>query len=123
MYQIRQYLDYIENERENNKFLPYLIGFESKYKLGEIIIPDILGFTSKTRTDLKEKYTPFIIFLVKKFLNFSESDFLYISIETLNNILPILINDLIIYYFPIDKIQKVLNSFLNVKESCKNRYV
>ena len=115
MYQIRQYLDYIENERENNKFLPYLIGFESKYKLGEIIIPDILGFTSKTRTDLKEKYTPFIIFMVKRFLNFSDSDFLYISIDTLLSSIDKMVFELIIS----DKISIDLCEYYNREPKMK----
>lgn len=95
MFQIRQYLDYIESEKENNKLLPYLIGFESRYKLGEIVIPDILGFSSRERLELKEKYMYFIIFLVKRFLDFSEEDFLFVSIDTLYDVLPKMVAELV----------------------------
>lgn len=87
MYQIRQYLDYIEvNKESNNQFLPYLIGFESRYKMGEVIIPDILGFTIKNRPELKEKYMDFIFMMVKQFLG--DLGYLYISIDTLKDYLP-----------------------------------
>lgn len=82
MYQIRQYLDYIEvNKNSNNQFLPYLIGFESRYKIGEVTIPDIIGFTSKNRPEIRDQYMWFIFMMVKQFLG--DLGYLYVSIETL----------------------------------------
>ena len=82
MYQIREYLDYIEvNKNSNNQFLPYLIGFESRYKIGEVVIPDIIGFTSKNRPEIRDQYMWFIFMMVKQFLG--DLGYLYISIETL----------------------------------------
>ena len=97
MFQIRQYLDYIEvnkeNKESNNDFLPYLFGFESRYKMGEVIIPDILGFSKKNRPELKEKYMDFIFMLVKQFLG--DLGYLYLSINTLRDYLPKKIDELI----------------------------
>jgi hypothetical protein len=94
MFQIRQYLDYIEaNNESNNKFLPYLFGFESRYKMGEVIIPDILGFTKKNRPELKEKYMDFIFILVTQFLG--NLGYLYLSIKKLKDYLPKKIEELI----------------------------
>jgi len=95
MYQIREYLDYIEvNKNSNNQFLPYLIGFESRYKIGEIVIPDIIGFTIKNRPEIRDQYMWFIFMMVKQFLG--DLGYLYVSIETLYDHLvkeiPILIN-------------------------------
>jgi hypothetical protein len=82
MYQIREYLDYIEvNKNSNNQFLPYLIGFESRYKIGEITIPDIIGFTVKNRPEIRDQYMGFIFMMVKQFLG--DLGYLYISIDTL----------------------------------------
>ena len=82
MYQIRQYLDYIEvNRNSNNQFLPYLIGFESRYKMGEVVIPDIIGFTSRNRPEIRDQYMWFIFMMVKQFLG--DLGYLYISIDTL----------------------------------------
>jgi len=82
MYQIRQYLDYIEvNKNSNNQFLPYLIGFESRYKIGEVTIPDIIGFTSKNRPEIRDQYMGFIFMMVKQFLG--DLGYLYESIDTL----------------------------------------
>ena len=95
MYQIREYLDYIEvNKNSNNQFLPYLIGFESRYKIGEITIPDIIGFTIKNRPEIRDQYMWFIFMMVKQFLG--DLGYLYKSIETLYEYLvkkiPILID-------------------------------
>jgi hypothetical protein len=82
MYQIREYLDYIEvNKNSNNQFLPYLIGFESRYKIGEIVIPDIIGFTIKNRPEIRDQYMWFIFMMVKQFLG--DLGYLYESIDTL----------------------------------------
>jgi hypothetical protein len=82
MYQIREYLDYIEvNKNSNNQFLPYLIGFESRYKIGEIVIPDIIGFTIKNRPEIRDQYMWFIFMMVKQFLG--DLGYLYVSIDTL----------------------------------------
>jgi hypothetical protein len=82
MYQIREYLDYIEvNKNSNNQFLPYLIGFESRYKIGEITIPDIIGFTVKNRPEIRDQYMWFIFMMVKQFLG--DLGYLYGSIDTL----------------------------------------
>jgi hypothetical protein len=82
MYQIREYLDYIEvNKNSNNQFLPYLIGFESRYKIGEIVIPDIIGFTIKNRPEIRDQYMWFIFMMVKQFLG--DLGYLYLSINTL----------------------------------------
>jgi hypothetical protein len=82
MYQIRQYLDYIEvNKNSNNQFLPYLIGFESRYKIGEVVIPDIIGFTIKNRPEIRDQYMWFIFMMVKQFLG--DLGYLYISIDKL----------------------------------------
>ena len=82
MYQIREYLDYIEvNKNSNNQFLPYLIGFESRYKIGEIVIPDIIGFTIKNRPEIRDQYMWFIFMMVKQFLG--DLGYLYMSIDTL----------------------------------------
>lgn len=82
MYQIREYLDYIEvNKNSNNQFLPYLIGFESRYKIGEIVIPDIIGFTIKNRPEIRDQYMGFIFMMVKQFLG--DLGYLYVSIDTL----------------------------------------
>ena len=95
MYQIREYLDYIEvNKNSNNQFLPYLIGFESRYKIGEIVIPDIIGFTIKNRPEIRDQYMWFIFMMVKQFLG--DLGYLYESIDTLYDHLrhqiPIFIN-------------------------------
>ena len=93
MFQIKQYLDYIEsNTVSNNKFSPYLIGFESRYKMGDVVIPDILGITIKERPELKEKFMYFIFILVKQFLD--NINFLYLSINKLVEDLPVMIDDL-----------------------------
>lgn len=82
MYQIREYLDYIEvNKNSNNQFLPYLIGFESRYKMGEVVIPDIIGFTIKNRPEIRDQYMWFIFMMVKQFLG--DLGYLYVSIDTL----------------------------------------
>jgi hypothetical protein len=96
MYQIREYLDYIEvNKNSNNQFLPYLIGFESRYKIGEIVIPDIIGFTIKNRPEIRDQYMWFIFMMVKQFLG--DLGYLYESIDTLydhlRNQIPIFINN------------------------------
>ena len=94
MYQIRQYLDYIEvNKNSNNQFLPYLIGFESRYKIGEITIPDIIGFTVKNRPEIRDQYMGFIFMMVKQFLG--DLGYLYISIDTLFQYLGPAISELI----------------------------
>jgi hypothetical protein len=96
MYQIRQYLDYIEvNKNSNNQFLPYLIGFESRYKIGEVTIPDIIGFTSKNRPEIRDQYMWFIFMMVKQFLG--DLGYLHVSINTLYNHL-------------VGKIQQFINS-------------
>ena len=82
MYQIREYLDYIEvNKNSNNQFLPYLIGFESRYKIGEIVIPDIIGFTIKNRPEIRDQYMWFIFMMVQQFLG--DLGYLYESIDIL----------------------------------------
>jgi hypothetical protein len=94
MYQIREYLDYIEvNKNSNNQFLPYLIGFESRYKIGEITIPDIIGFTVKNRPEIRDQYMWFIFMMVKQFLG--DLGYLYISIDTLFQYLGPAISELI----------------------------
>ena len=94
MYQIREYLDYIEvNKNSNNQFLPYLIGFESRYKMGDVIIPDIIGFTSKNRPEIRDQYMWFIFMMVKQFLG--DLGYLYISIDKLLQYLPKAVDDLI----------------------------
>jgi hypothetical protein len=58
-----------------------LIGFESRYKIGEITIPDIIGFTVKNRPEIRDQYMWFIFMMVKQFLG--DLGYLYISIDTL----------------------------------------
>jgi hypothetical protein len=61
--------------------LPYLIGFESRYKIGEVVIPDIIGFTIKNRPEIRDQYMGFIFMMVKQFLG--DLGYLYVSIDTL----------------------------------------
>jgi len=89
MTRIKQYLDYMdyidnnESTNKNNKSRIYIPGLESRIKLDEIILPDLLGFTSVTRPEKREEYSNFILKMIRNFLGFGNHT-LTQSIRSLN---------------------------------------
>ena len=89
MTRIKQYLDYMdyidnnESTNKNNKSRIYIPGLEGRIKLDEIILPDLLGFTSVTRPEKREEYSNFILKMIRNFLGFGNHT-LTQSIRSLN---------------------------------------
>jgi hypothetical protein len=85
MYSINKYLDFIIISN-NGISSSYLSGYENKYKIDEIIIPDLIGFTSKESQLLKENIE-FIFKLINNFLKL-DSFKLSSSIDNLLELIP-----------------------------------
>jgi len=85
MYSINKYLDFIIISN-NGISSSYLSGYENKYKIDEIIIPDLIGFTSKESQLLKENIE-FIFKLINNFLKL-DSFKLSSSIDYLLELIP-----------------------------------
>jgi hypothetical protein len=48
MFSVKKYLDYVKSTN-NGVASPYLGGFENKYKIDEVTIPDLIGITKKEK--------------------------------------------------------------------------
>jgi hypothetical protein len=81
MFAVKKYLDYVKSTN-NGVASPYLGGFENKYKIDEVTIPDLIGITKKETQVLNENIS-FIFLLVNAFLKANKTKNLYTCIESL----------------------------------------
>ena len=81
MFAVKKYLDYVKSTN-NGVASPYLGGFENKYKIDEVTIPDLIGITKKETQVLNENIS-FIFLLVNAFLKANQTKNLYQCIENL----------------------------------------
>lgn len=70
MYSINKYLDFVILSNDDISS-SYLGGFENKYKINEITIPDLTGFTSKERT-ISQMNISIIFLLINNFLELND---------------------------------------------------
>jgi hypothetical protein len=70
MYSINKYLDFVILSNDDISS-SYLGGFENKYKINEVTIPDLTGFTSKERT-ISQMNISIIFLLINNFLELND---------------------------------------------------